>query len=73
MSKIKESLYTKGNLNADIFGAKGRLFEKYFASTKYFLTEKYIRSGMTFLDVGGGVGILLMLFAQTYPRLVEQL
>lgn len=73
MSKIKESPYTKGNLNADIFGAKGRLFEKYFASTKYFLTEKYIRSGMTFLDVGGGVGILLMLFAQTYPRLVEQL
>ena len=56
MSSNKESAYTKGNMNAEIFGATERSLDKFFPSTKYFMTGNLISKGMTFLDVGGGGG-----------------
>ena len=56
MTTIKDSAYTKGTMNADIFGATERSLDTFALSTKYFMTGDLIGSGMTFLDVGGGGG-----------------
>lgn len=51
--------YQNTELNAKVFSYGGGVvsLNNFFASTKYFMSKKYIRDGYSFLDIGGASGI----------------
>lgn len=71
----------EGNLVADIFGyrvklnladsVQRRIYCGTYKSDQYDMLNRYIRRGMTFVDVGANIGYYTLLFAsfeQEYPR-----